>query len=287
MMRAIDAPDQDPCWVYITCVNSIASYNLRDRLAALTNSICISAVDYQTKASTNQLFTLLPCLCGNSDIVMGEVTKKELKDLYSSHMVAPRKPGRKVYDYLLSRAPLGRCPFCGIGQVSTLDHYLPKARYPQFSVVPLNLVPSCKDCNTGKSNAIAVTAGSQCLHPYFDQQNFINDQWLFAEVAHTAPTTIKFYVKEPVYWDDVSKERVRAHFEGFKLRSRYSIEAGDQIACLRDTLCQYREILGLDGVKQHLELEARAQFRQHRNSWQTAMFQALACSDWYCNGGYM
>jgi hypothetical protein len=202
-------------------------------------------------------------------------------------MVGRTKPARAIYDMLLSRAPLGRCPFCGMGHASTLDHYLPKTKYPQLSVLPQNLVPSCKDCNTGKSTTIATTAITQCLHPYFDHHSFINEQWLFAEVVPTTPATIRFYIQAPETWDLISKGRVKTHFTDFNLASRYSVEASNQIACLRDSLLRYRDLLGVEGVKQHLIIEAKAHFQQHKNSWQTAMFQALASSSWYCEGGFL
>lgn len=286
-MRAMVAPNENASLVYQTCVNSITDQSLRSRLNALTNDVAVAASDYQQRATAKQLYTLLPNDCSNDDIVLGAVTKKELKSVYGNHMVGRTKPAREIYDLLLSRAPLGRCPFCGVGHASTLDHYLPKTKYPQLSVVPLNLVPSCKDCNTEKSTAVATTAGSQSLHPYFDHQNFIDEQWLFAKVIHTAPTTIHFYVQAPGHWDDISKARVQAHFRDFKLASRYTVEASNQIACLRDTLSQYSELLGKEGVRQHLKIEIQTYDKQHRNSWQTAMFQALAFSDWYCSGGFM
>ena len=46
---------------------------------------------------------------------------------------------------LLKRISVARCPFCGISESSTLDHYLPKEQYPEFSVFPKNLVPSCAE----------------------------------------------------------------------------------------------------------------------------------------------
>lgn len=279
------APNENPSVVYQACVGSITDQSLRNRLNALTNDIAVAAVDYQQRATAKQLYTLLPNDCGNDDIALGTVTKKEFKSVYSSHMVGRTKPARLIYDLLLSRAPLGRCPFCGMGQASTLDHYLPKAKYPQLSVVPMNLVPSCKDCNTGKSTAVATTAGTQSLHPYFDHQSFINEQWLFAEVIQTVPMAIRFYVQAPGYWNDISKARVQAHFRDFKLASRYTVEAGNQIACLRDTLSQYRELLGVEGVRQHLKIETQTYAKQHINSWQTAMFQALSGSGWYCDSG--
>lgn len=286
-MRAMISPNEDSCVVYRTCINSIANENLRNRLNALTNNIGVAAGDYQQRATAKQLYTLPPNNCNNNEIVLGAVTKKELKDVYSSHMVSRTKPARVIYDLLLSRAPLGRCPFCGMGHASTLDHYLPKTKYPQLSVVPLNLVPSCKDCNKAKSTAVATIAGAQSLHPYFDHQSFINEQWLFAEVIHTVPATVRFYVQAPDLWDDISKARVQAHFRDFELALRYSVEASNQIACLRDTLSRYRELLGVEGIRQHLMIEAQAYGQQHRNSWQTAMFQALAGSHWYCDDGFL
>jgi hypothetical protein len=73
--------------------------------------------------------------------VQGSVRKKDMKQLYTQQMVQNKK-GRKIYDKLMNIAPLSRCPFCGIGIVSTLDHYLPKAKFPIFSVLTYNLIVS-------------------------------------------------------------------------------------------------------------------------------------------------
>ncbi len=285
-MRALATPNYDPEQVYQTCINNIKDCNLINRLNKVTNDIVLAAADYKQNAKAQLLYSILPNNCKNNEIALGEVTKEELKDVYSLHMVNKAKPARAIYDLLLSQPPLGKCPFCGFGQVSTLDHYLPKSKYPQFSVLPFNLIPSCKDCNTGKSTAIATTAEAQCLHPYFDHQNFIEDQWLYAEVRETKPATICFFVKAPEQWDNISKARVQAHFSNFKLDLRYSLEAGNEMVSLRDVLVNYCQLFGLEGVRQHLKVEANSSASQHSNSWKTAMFQALVASDWYCDGGF-
>lgn len=285
-MRALATPNDDPQEVYQKCITSITDDDLRTRLNLITNEIVFAATNYEQKAKDKELYSIPPNNCEDDKNALGTVTKKELKDVYSSHMVGRAKPARATYDSLLSQSPLGKCPFCGFGQASTLDHYLPKAKYPQFSVLPFNLVPSCKDCNTGKSMAIATTAEGQCLHPYFDHQSFINDQWLYAEVRETKPATIYFFVKAPDRWDDVSKIRVQSHFNAFKLASRYSLEAGDQLACLRYSLVHSHQLWGLNGIRKALTIEAKSYTRLHRNSWQTAMYQALVTSDWYCDGGF-
>ena len=285
-MRAMTAPSHIPLQVFQECTNSISNINLRSRLNAVRQNIDNAANEYQVKASSGLLYSIPPNYSDNNAIVVGAVTKKELKDVYSVHMVPRKKPARKIYDSVLAQAPRGRCPFCGFGHASTLDHYLPKSKYPQFSVLPLNIVPSCKDCNTGKLADIAITEEQQSLHPYFDHAQYVDEQWLFAVVEQTSPVTIRFYVQAPGHWTDISKSRVRAHFKEFKLASRYIIEASSQLACLRDTLMRYSETNGAAAVKQHLTIEAHTYFRQHKNSWQTAMFQSLANSDWYCDSGF-
>lgn len=286
-MRDMTAPNDNPTTVFHVCTNSISDINLRSRLNAVAANISHAANEYQSKAPVSQLYTIVPNNSQNDAIVFGGVTKKEFKDLYTAHMVPRSKPARSIYDSILSRAPLGRCPLCGFGHASTLDHYLPKSKYPQLSVLPLNLVPSCTDCNSGKLANIAAAEDQQSLHPYFDHAQFVNEQWLFAKVVQSSPVTIRYYVQAPAHWSNTSKSRVEAHFRAFKLAKRYSIEASDQLTSLRNTLQTYLKISGAAAVRQHLFIEAQSYSDKHKNSWQTAMFQALANSVWYCNGGFI
>jgi len=55
-----------------------------------------------------------------------------------------------------------RCPICGnYYSDSTLDHVLPKTRYTQYAVTPINLVPMCFSCNKAKGKS------DISFHPYF------------------------------------------------------------------------------------------------------------------------
>ena len=275
-MRAMTAPTENPQDVYKTCIESIADNDLRNRLTALNHVINKAAGTYQFKGKAKKLYTLPPNNCKNNDVFLGKVTKKELKDVYSTHMVGRTKPARNIYDKLLSQAPLGRCPFCGMGYASTLDHYLPKSQYPELSVMPLNLVPSCKDCNTGKSTAVASTEEAQILHPYFDHGIFISEQWLFAEVVSTSLETTRYFVKAPKDWDDISKNRVLTHFDSFKLADRYSIEAVNELASRKKFLNEFKKKNGCKALIDLLRGEFNSRFQIHKNSWQTALYQALA-----------
>jgi hypothetical protein len=65
---------------------------------------------------------------------------------------------------------LGCCPVCGGTTTGTLDHYLPRDVYPEFSIFSLNLVPACPHCNSGSKGTTVKGAsyGERFLHPYFD-----------------------------------------------------------------------------------------------------------------------
>jgi hypothetical protein len=80
------------------------------------------------------------------------------------------KPLDELRAALLDRVDVARCPFCGISESATLDHYLPKEDHPVYSVYSQNLVPSCCLCNNRKRQLVVdqVTRVRLFLHPYFD-----------------------------------------------------------------------------------------------------------------------
>ncbi|WP_312708295.1 hypothetical protein [Stenotrophomonas sp.] len=65
------------------------------------------------------------------------------------------------------------CTMCGSPNCGTLDHVLPKAIYPEFSLFSANLVPACL-CNNKRNNIYRGKAGERVLHPYFD--DFMNER---------------------------------------------------------------------------------------------------------------
>ncbi|WP_147445675.1 HNH endonuclease [Corallococcus aberystwythensis] len=88
----------------------------------------------------------------------------ELKDLYSSR----RKGG--YIKRIRESSPDGNCPLCGSLGAGTVDHYLPKDEFPEFSIFSLNLVPACTFCNSAEKGKIfrGDSAPARIIHPYFD-----------------------------------------------------------------------------------------------------------------------
>lgn len=203
--------------------------------------------------------------------------KNALVRIYDQGMVS-RKEGRALYDRILALAPYGECPLCGIGEVDTLDHYLPKAHFPLCAILPINLVPACMHCNHDKGPAVSGSPDTQPLHPYFDQLG--QGRWLVAEILPTTPVTACFAVQALPEWSAVLTARVKHHFNAYDLDRRYTLKAGRHLAGRHS---RHRQLLamGAELLRETLREEAESWRKTNPNAWETALYFALVDSDWY------
>lgn len=244
--------------------------------------------DYASKAQNGNLFTFpsTPHLHGIDPIVHGALSKSELTKLYTQYFVPAEKPARSLYERLKITSN-GKCPFCGgIGHVRTLDHYMPKANFPVFSVLPGNLVPCCRDCNTEKLNSFPTTKGGQPLHPYYDDDKYFNEQWVFANVMVTDPPSLNFYVAPPVGWTPDEQERVQTHFREYGLGEKFGTEAA---ADLPETIQTRRTTLQYATPAEFSEylFEKSATLDFPINNWRRVMFASLSASAWFCSNTFL
>jgi hypothetical protein len=283
-VRLLPLPLFDHGIVYDTCVNSIAAESIRNKFQVIRKSILELGEIYIDRAKAHKLYLIAPSNLDDEQLA-GQISCGELKNLYTQQFAGLNKPARAIYDKLITSVPHGRCPFCGFGQASTLDHFLPKNHFSWLSVFVPNLIPACKDCNHGKSSSLADSPKDQIIHPYFDDPRINKEQWLFASINQTSPISIIFNAKPPIEWEELLKLRVGNHLRDFDLSRRFSLEAANEIASLTSVL---KSLLpcGQGAIKAHLDLMAQAEFELHKNSWRTALYQTLAETEWYWAGGH-
>ncbi|GFE77934.1 HNH endonuclease [Novosphingobium sp. TCA1] len=176
------------------------------------------------------------------------------------------------------------CPLCSQRTVSTLDHYLPQSLHAALTIVPLNLVPACAECNKSKLARQPAAVADQSFHPYFD--NFDDGQWLIAEVVIGDPAAVRFHVTAPEGWSAVKVQRARNHFDVLKLGPLYASHAGVELANMRYSLERIAHSGTSHDVRAWLTDRAESARQVALNSWQHAMLEALAASDWFCDGGF-
>ncbi|OAI01245.1 hypothetical protein A1353_18550 [Methylomonas methanica] len=282
-MRRLNKLSINPADVYDACVSGIDDPLSASRFRSARADVITNFQQYDSLANANQLFTLKASSRANkTQHVLAGLTKEDFVDFYSKQMVGENKPGREYYNQMRMLAPLGKCPLCGFGQVSTLDHFLSKARYPSFSVLCANLVPTCSDCNKEKG-ASEVKNDTQLLHPYFESPIIESAPWLFAKVVKSEPATVSYFVQPPDSWPEDLIQRVANYFKDLDLARRFAIEAATEITGLEYLLDEFETSVLR---QEHLERVARAERKMRENSWKAALYEALATSNWFQNGGY-
>lgn len=277
-MRAMNRPAYELNAGFRACVDDITNLNLKGRLTAIAPDMENAGRYYDQLAANGTLHEMPRSDLQDRDLQVGHVTKGELKSLYVDTMVARRRSSaRAIYDDLRAAAPNGRCPSCGLGQVTTLDHFLPKSSFPWFSVLVENLVPACRDCNTQKSARVAVDA--QCLHPYYDAAPLMQDRWLFAEILPTKPASARYFVRPPQHWTPLLAMRAENHFREYDLAKRFAIEAANEISVLIPAFTGMSPQM----IRDTLAVRLRGFRKQQCNSWQIGLLEALHDCDWFCN----
>lgn len=202
------------------------------------------------------------------------LSKDDMCDVYESKFVKSLAIRNKYYDYLMSLANTGKCPICGIGQVSTLDHYLAKTIYPTYTVTPYNLVPVCKDCNFEKLDA-RIDPDCAPLHPYYDDvDSYI---WLSAQISNKQGILVAEYFvnDELMEMDPVLFQRLKKHMQLYSLEKAYAIQAATEIAenvpFWKKKIVEWGDVGFSDYI--HECLVSKEAFQ--RNTWNTALLRAL------------
>lgn len=257
---------------YQTCISRVRDKDLKKRLEGAREEVSRIDARYREAGAARDFAGLAAENCG-----LDGVSPEEMVDVYDKRMVAQGSPGRAIYDAIKVSSPL--CPLCGQRVVATLDHYLPKSRYAGLAVNPANLVPACSDCNWAKRDAVEDT-----LHPYYD--NIENELWLRAKLNEARPTSVRFLVDPPDSWTPVLAARVARHFRVFGLNGLYAVHAAQSISGMQWRLSQLAVHGGAAAVRAHLADDAVSWRAVHLNSWQVALFDCLAGSDWFCSGGF-
>ncbi|WP_317204185.1 HNH endonuclease signature motif containing protein [Janthinobacterium sp.] len=281
MMR-LSEPEYDFAATLDECIGGVTGKKaFKEKIVAARSDLLQAGTAYIAAGNAGELYAIAPIdtTMDKNPVVVGSLVKSELVNLYEYYFLNKEKASRTTYDKLLNSAH-EQCPFCGgIGTPRNLDHFLPKAHFPQFSTFPQNLVPSCRDCNMdGKAVDFARRVEDQLIQPYVDHDRFFTTQWIFAKCildATKRPTSIHYFVAPPQGWDQVHKYRVQKHFDDFGLAKRYSVKAAQ---LLETTLGQISGLqkwgmsaAAISGAILTPGID-NAPFVNH---WQKGMFQAL------------
>lgn len=192
-------------------------------------------IGYKENVSKEQVINL-----GKNTASLPEVSEDFKQKLYNRFNGGS---GKGFYDELILLAE-NVCLYCGkISYDLTIDHYLPKSKYWQYSITPCNLVASCPNCNTKiKKDFIPEQQTQALIHPYLDSDIYFKSRWLYAKlhVDKNSPPVMNFYVDCPKNFPVRAVDRIKHHFDFFELGRHYSTFAVNEfsrVICMISGFC--------------------------------------------------
>ncbi|MDF3983290.1 hypothetical protein P3W24_13340 [Luteibacter sp. PPL201] len=213
---------------------------------------------------------------GNPEVVKPwpDVAEQDVKTRYLTLYNSPDDDAvqKAVLEKLRERT-LQLCPACGEdGTPNTLDHYLPKDDYPEFSILAANLFPMCDICQGHKGTDTLDDMGRRLfLHPYFDQ--LLNQQVMQLKMGlpFASPKSMTLEAHDDLC--PTLKPVVSRHLENLQLESRYNHYFRDEHVRLLGNVTDIREA-ELD-VTQQLVLFRNNARRKSINSWGHIFYDAV------------
>lgn len=179
-----------------------------------------------------------------------------------------------------------RCPVCGIGAATELDHFLPKSVYKALAIYVRNLIPLCHDCNHAKGTTVNEDPARQFVHAYFDE--LPDTAFLLADVDIEGDgLTAEFTVSDTTDLSDELRVKLSFQFEMLKLNDRYQPEINVYLTSQAVSLNMVYAADGSDFVRGFLLAQADVEETAfHRNHWRPLLLRALADHEDFCDGGF-
>lgn len=163
---------------------------------------------------------------GNPEVIRNSIVDAADSGKFVNLYLSPKDGSTQKTEVLdvIRAHGLDFCPSCGEdGYPRTLDHYLPKEKFPEFSILSRNLSPMCDMCQGAKlAKTLTVTGEKIFLHPYYDSLR--NIPILKAEILPTfnSGATTQLSISADV--QPVSLRLLcQRHCEEMKIPERYAV----------------------------------------------------------------
>ncbi len=155
--------------------------------------------------------------------------KKKLQDLYSSDCDVAKKvrSHHNIFTSAERRVYHNKCPYCVLSEPNTLEHILPKGKYPEYAVHVHNLIPCCSKCNMHKGEAVKDTETGlpHTLNFYYHNPEEFHFLQVECSIDSNNQPLFSYNLVFPPDADPVLSSIIVNHFNRLHLIERYNQEA--------------------------------------------------------------
>lgn len=248
---------------------------LKTKIASIEPTISSVYLKYLNAFESNAL----PTLTRNMTL---EPFAEDLLSLYSYRS----KTIRDVRSSIRNRQAMTiqtTCQYCTINAVNSMDHVLPKSEFPEFSVNPLNLFPSCTECNGYKLTTYSDCGSNIFLNLYLDPLPVV--QYLFVNLNFTGGNEFEFsfYLKNENNAIPQSVfSLIESHYNKLHLLPRFKASAKELVTAIDIDVSGFISQLSVDEIvritNSNIEKEKDA---YGHNNWKCIFKSALINSSDY------
>lgn len=171
------------------------------------------------------------------------------------------------------------CPYCGYPfSPDTLDHFIPKDYWPEFSIHPNNLVPQCRGCAPIKGDNYFSEDDNSALfiHPiYSDLLSKLKFKINTEFVEKNKQINFKVYLILDEDIDTQSKSRILKHLDSLKLKQRIINYCNRECTTWRNKLTSRKFNIKI-ALQQRLNEKSYADIAK---DWKTALYQGILKND--------
>ncbi|WP_340002074.1 HNH endonuclease [Oceanobacillus sp. FSL K6-0127] len=273
-MKKLTPPAIDSDKIYKDITRKSRSRDKKERLTRLEQHVLERYVEYDSKKNSLE------------NITKSEIATQEDKDALLS-CYSRNKDGYlegEVVATIISIQSIQhkqKCPYCGLDKPRTIDHYIPKGKYPEFSFFPSNLIPCCGYCNSKKGETWLESGKRVFLNLYFDNIPE-DDQFLFPVIEFddkdTAPT-ISFTLERNENINDEMFTLINSHYLKLNLLNEYSESVEEELSNIVDQI-QNNPDVTIEEHKENLSRVYRTNVKKYGlNHWKSVFIRGLMQSD--------
>jgi len=195
---------------------------------------------------------------------------KALESMYSNRTLPLKEIRRALFERIGTDVE-DLCPYClASSSPRTLDHHLPKKRFPELSACHINLIPACSECQDHKDQSV-----NDVVNLYFFQPTF-GCQWLHgvASVGSLTGSIGVAFKCEPPSTDPAGAAIVQ-HFDTLDLCARYSRKIAELVS---EAIALWQGTPPVSIGASFLNAAAYVERTLGPNYWKAVAYRAVAAS---------
>ncbi|EGR2475303.1 HNH endonuclease [Vibrio cholerae] len=202
------------------------------------------------------------------------LVQRRKKSLIGLYQPDEDKELHTILELMRDKHRLPFCPCCGEpGKPGTLDHYLPKSKYPEFSIVVENLTPMCTDCQELKGSDVQDEDGNKVyIHPYYDS---IEQVLIELDIRPPYENPSAFIAHVPGATPEPLKSLTKRHIREIDFVNRFEEFCCNEYSDLLSTLAEEQKDENREPVQKTIGRFLTKARKQSDNRWEAIFYRGV------------